>query len=104
MDCAFGNQFRQPVHCSAVGSFCAAKHVPPSKRTAGSHSFGADGADPPTGHTDGAVFQSRGLLPVIQLFKRFSDSFSPDTVQECCTVPVVISADILAGFSSLSSS
>ena len=41
---------------------------------------GAGGTDPSTGHTDGVSLFQKGLFPVIQLFKRFSDSFSPDTV------------------------
>ena len=41
---------------------------------------GTDGADPSTGHTDGVSLFQKGLFPVIQLFKRFSDSFSLDAV------------------------
>ena len=74
-------KFRQPVHCSAVGSFCAAGRATlKENRQFFKGLSGADGADPPTGHTDSVAFFQKGLLPVIQLFKRFSDSFSLDAV------------------------
>ncbi len=60
---------------------------------------GADGTDPSTGHTDGVSLFQKGLFPVIQFFKCFSDSFSLDAVPENLRiVPVFIPADILAGF------
>lgn len=77
----FCQQTSQMLHGFAVGPFCTtgcAALKEDCKFFKGQS--GADGTDPTTGHTDGVSLFQKCLLPVIQLFKRFPDSFSLDAV------------------------
>ena len=96
----FCQQTGQVFYGFAVGSFCAASGAAlKEKRQFFKGQPSADGTDPSTGHTDGVSLFQKGLFPVIQFFKCFSDSFSLDAVPENLRiVPVFIPADILAGF------
>lgn len=77
----FCQQTSQMFHSFAIGPFCAAGCAALKEDCQFfKGQSGADGTDPATGHTDGISLFQKCLLPVIQLFKRFSDSFSLDAV------------------------
>ena len=78
---SFCQQTGQMIHGFTVGPFCTTGRAALKEDCQFFKGQpGADGTDPPTGHTDGVSLLQKGLLPVIQLFKRFSDSFSLDAV------------------------
>ena len=75
--------YKRQLHGFAIGSFCAAGRAALKEDCQFFKGQpGAGGTDPSTGHTDGVSLLQKGLLPVIQLFKCFPDSFSQMCIRD----------------------